>query len=914
MVELKIKKDDEEITLVDKEDIEDALDEKADNSDLDDYIQKSSTTGLVKNDGSIDTTNYTTATGHNHDGTYIKTGTGTVTSTNIADKTIVNGDIALSTINSDRLEKSSIWWASTGYTKILQIKHTSNSTWANIPISFEIEKRNQNTAIQCHLMFTGASTSDPVLEEGNFRIDANANIYAYKESTGTWSIIVYAVNNDVQTIRNLRVGDYNYQTGGTLMEFTYLNETGVTLPTGTTTNPLIKATPLIADNLTTNDNTRALSAKQGKALKTLIDGKSPNVHTHKDEDILYNSSTQDKLTPLDMAFISNANKLAYLPASRINIWTSTDNGSTWNKSVGTNAQKINLVTTQTDGLAAGNGSTANYGQNQIRISLAFGDVNQNSTLYATVSKLLLRIGTHGALGTIVTVYTKKYNTSNYNNIGTFNVNGWTGWNAIPLSGTIGGYANQTDGSGDNIQEIILHFKQNSNSTGNLKVYEIKMIGERTHTAPSQLGKTGHLYDMNENQDAIFPAKIIKSGGTSSQFLKANGDVDSNTYVIEGDGRLTDTRNPRMNHIGSSSSAIKYLDNYTTAGFYYCKHDTNEAPYVENQPLTTNRKSFFLLVEAWDSVNYIKQTLTYYYTGDTYIRTKKGNNTSWTNWYKISFDGHNHDGTYLKTGTGTVTSTNIADKTIVAGDIADATITGGKLVDGTITNAKIGDSQVNNAKLSNNAVTTAKIVDKSVTNAKFNPVVYYGNGSGSTAGYIKMIKFVVGAAWSDKPITFDLYNRVRKDNIHVSLKFKNDSTTDPEIDFFSYTSYDSVNLYAYKESTSTWSIIIQKEASGNFEISNLIIPEYLRSTLSYANMNTQISALPSSTTANPLIQATQRTYGGTSNNNITAPAFIKSGGTSAQFLKANGSVETLNTTACTVTYTDGSTGTINLVTR
>lgn len=115
MTKLKIKKDDEEITLVDEKDIEDALDEKVDNSDLSNYIQKSSTTGLVKNDGSIDTatklnvsqgsvnasknvvtdvsgnitteakptiptktsqltndSNFTTATGHNHDSTYIK--------------------------------------------------------------------------------------------------------------------------------------------------------------------------------------------------------------------------------------------------------------------------------------------------------------------------------------------------------------------------------------------------------------------------------------------------------------------------------------------------------------------------------------------------------------------------------------------------------------------------------------------------------------------------------------------------------------------------------------------------------------------------------------------------------------------------------------------------------------------------
>ena len=49
-------------------------------------------------------------------------------------------------------------------------------------------------------------------------------------------------------------------------------------------------------------------------------------------------------------------------------------------------------------------------------------------------------------------------------------------------------------------------------------------------------------------------------------------------------------------------------------------------------------------------------------------------------------------------------------------------------------------------------------------------------------------------------------------------------------------------------------------------------------------------------------------------NIVATTIKKADGTSSQFLKANGSVETLNTTTCTVTYANGNTGTINLVTR
>ena len=56
---------------------------------------------------------------------------------------------------------------------------------------------------------------------------------------------------------------------------------------------------------------------------------------------------------------------------------------------------------------------------------------------------------------------------------------------------------------------------------------------------------GDIFDANSvalefatNKDATFYGKIIKSGGTTSQFLKANGDVDSNTYLPLSGGVMT----------------------------------------------------------------------------------------------------------------------------------------------------------------------------------------------------------------------------------------------------------------------------------------------------------------------------------------------------------------------------------------
>ena len=95
--------------------------------------------------------------------------------------------------------------------------------------------------------------------------------------------------------------------------------------------------------------------------------------------------------------------------------------------------------------------------------------------------------------------------------------------------------------------------------------------------------------------------------------------------------------------------------------------------------------------------------------------------------------HNHDGSYIKTGTGTVTSTNIADGTIVNGDIANTTIQGGKLVNGTITATQ----------LASNAVETAKIKDANVTNAKL------ADQTNTVTEYIVGTQTASTSAWTGK---------------------------------------------------------------------------------------------------------------------------------------------------------------------
>ena len=67
--------------------------------------------------------------------------------------------------------------------------------------------------------------------------------------------------------------------------------------------------------------------------------------------------------------------------------------------------------------------------------------------------------------------------------------------------------------------------------------------------------------------------------------------------------------------------------------------------------------------------------------------------------------------------GSITSTQIADGTIVDGDIANATITGSKLVNNTVTSTQIAADAVGASELANNAVDTTAIQDGNVTRPK-----------------------------------------------------------------------------------------------------------------------------------------------------------------------------------------------------
>ena len=219
-----------------------------------------------------------------------------------------------------------------------------------------------------------------------------------------------------------------------------------------------------------------------------------------------------------------------------------------------------------------------------------------------------------------------------------------------------------------------------------------------------------------------------------------------------------------------------------------------------------------------------------------------------------------------------------------------------------------------ATLSNNIITNGGILEVkkwssdicsqvyySTPNNEYNPI-YYRNrhsngwqpwkkvssdfdftnikGTDNTVGYIKALK-LQGQTYQDKPINIEVYQRSRKTKNTINVTFQSLNSTDPNVigGSFNYYGDESFKAYLYKESAGLWSLITSKNFSDKYgemmvKISNP------NPGINITKLDTHIASLPSNTTNNPL---------------YTASCLEK-------------------TTTATVTYTDGSTGTINFVTR
>lgn len=172
--------------------------------------------------------------------------------------------------------------------------------------------------------------------------------------------------------------------------------------------------------------------------------------------------------------------------------------------------------------------------------------------------------------------------------------------------------------------------------------------------------------------------------------------------------------------------------------------------------------------------------------------------------------------YLKDDVGTVKTTNIA---------ANA-----------VTSAKIADETIINSDIANYSVTNLKLEGHSLDQSE-------------SSGYLKLMKIKVKNIYQDSPLKFEIYCRGYTEPTICNVKFVNTNSTDPGVSSFTTKGFGRT-VYLYKESASTWNVIVQKYRYDAFTVTYVGKGEY--NTCEVSEMEELLSELPTSTTTNPLI--------------------------------------------------------------
>jgi len=328
--------------------------------------------------------------------------------------------------------------------------------------------------------------------------------------------------------------------------------------------------------------------------------------------------------PVDAAMVSElgACRTMFTKAAAITIEYSTDGGTTWVDYGADDTQKMNLFSTGNTGFVIGHASvdTASA-SNMLRVTLN----SAYASIYTTFNKFVIYLSTNGSTGCYCTM--RGRTRANYDADAdvwtTFAdavpIGGWSGYNVINTGSiTFGSNSSQ-------IRQLQFTFGctgHNSAGYAGLNVTKIFGFGGVGWTTPSNMAKNGHLYSFDSSQNATFPAnvtaaKFVKSGGTSSQFLKADGSVDSNTYST-----TSHTHSSITNFTAAASTSVTLENANSTVGYV---SGLTKAAWNYQQTDGALYSQFY-------SASWKHQIFADYRTGHLSVRGK--NNGTWKNWYSV----------------------------------------------------------------------------------------------------------------------------------------------------------------------------------------------------------------------------------------------------------------------------------------
>ena len=234
-------------------------------------------------------------------------------------------------------------------------------------------------------------------------------------------------------------------------------------------------------------------------------------------------------------------------------------------------------------------------------------------------------------------------------------------------------------------------------------------GTDCYISNMQIERGSNAHDYRKNKEYHNGTGLSLTNNTFS----VNYGTTNDTACKGNDARLSDARNPKVNYRDSGNTDLDLeLNNYITqTGFYYF-YNNNGIHNVGNTPDGLGNKAFYLLVER-NSDNYVKQTLTKYIDGTTWIRVKDtiSGTAKWSDWQEICWADHKHG--YLSSD-GKLTASIEYNGETIEYSVANAIVTtdsNGYI----IPSEKIGITQVTDLQSTlNNKVDTT---DSRLTNAR-----------------------------------------------------------------------------------------------------------------------------------------------------------------------------------------------------
>lgn len=215
------------------------------------------------------------------------------------------------------------------------------------------------------------------------------------------------------------------------------------------------------------------------------------------------------VSPVSAALIGaiGSNKFELCDPAGVKVEYSTDGGDTWEDYGCNDPNKIQLLSESlganlTIGKVWDRYATVN---DRLRVTVTANDCN----VYTMLKSILLNVSTNGSSKCTVTIEQSRIGApDDFAVISTNNLDGWTGWNEIPLEKSFGGKQTQVNQT----NSIRLTFQAGQPPTsgaskGNLALLNLLFIGITTWRVNSNIARFGHLYKYDYAGNAVFPAEV-----------------------------------------------------------------------------------------------------------------------------------------------------------------------------------------------------------------------------------------------------------------------------------------------------------------------------------------------------------------------------------------------------------------------